>query len=102
MTGRIDRRRFLCIAALGLAGAAPARALTLEPMPEGARRSYLAACEAPNLHEQLLAELDAKLGGGGFTREQVAAIKIANRCPLCGCPLVGDAGAGPGAPETKN
>jgi hypothetical protein len=95
MTNRIDRRRFLCVAAASGAGIAAAglaarraSALTFEQMAEPSRQSYIAACESPGLHRQLLAEIDAKLGGGGLTREQIAAIRTANRCPLCGCPLV--------------
>ncbi len=105
MHRRIDRRRFLCLgvaAGAGLAAATRAQALTLEPMPDGVKRSYLAACEAPNLHQQLLAEIDAKLAGGGLTREQIVAIKTSNKCPLCGCPLVDALGPAPGAAEIKN
>ena len=104
MNRRIDRRRFLCLGAaagLGLA-ATPAAALSLEAMTDSVKSSYLAACEAPSLHAELLAEIDAKLGGGGLTREQVAAVKAANRCPLCGCPLVEADLSAPGAAEPKN
>ncbi|MGQ0674529.1 MAG: hypothetical protein ACT4N4_00310 [Rhodospirillales bacterium] len=108
MNRRIDRRGFLCLgiaAGAGIAGIAAgrrARALSLEPMTEGVKRSYLSACEAPNLHQQLIAEIDAKLGGGGLTREQIVAIKTSNRCPLCGCPLVEAEALLPGAAATKN
>ncbi len=105
MDRRIDRRRFLCFGVAAGAGfaAAGTQALTLEPMPEPARQSYLAACEAPGLHQQLLAEIDAKLAGGGLTREQIVAIKTSNKCPLCGCPLVEAGAPGLSGPaEIKN
>jgi hypothetical protein len=94
MTQRIGRRRLLCFAAsaaAGFAGAAAAtraRALSLEPMPEAMKSSYLAACEAPSLHLRLLAEIDAKLAGRELTAAQIAAVRAESRCPLCGCPLV--------------
>lgn len=104
MDRRIDRRRFLCFGVAAGAGLAVTRAnaLTLESMQDGMKRSYLAACESPNLHQQLLAEIDAKLAGGGLTREQIAAIKSSNKCPLCGCPLAEAKALDPEAAETKN
>jgi len=113
MSKPLDRRRFLCFAASAGAGfaaaaaAAPrARALSLEPMPEGMKSSYLAACEAPSLHRQLLAEVDAELAGRGFTRDEIAAVRAAKTCPICGCPLAAAetpaAPAAPGAGATRN
>ncbi len=104
MDRRIDRRRFLCLGVAAGAGLAAQRtnALTLEQMQDGMKRSYLAACESPNLHQQLLAEIDAKLAGGGLTREQIVAIKTSNKCPLCGCPLAEAQGLAPEAAEIKN
>lgn len=107
MSKFLGRRRFLCFAASAAAGfagagaATRARALSLEPMPAGMKASYLAACEAPSLHRQLLAEIDAQLAGRGLAPEQVAAVKAAQSCPICGCPLAAAEapGTAPGAPE---
>ena len=92
----IGRRAFLCFTAsagAGIAAAASgARAFSLQEMTPATVRTYLAACEAPSLHQQLLAEVDAKLRGGEITSAQAAEFKTANRCPICGCPLTSPSG----------
>ncbi|MCK6450660.1 MAG: hypothetical protein L6R19_07350 [Alphaproteobacteria bacterium] len=85
----IDRRRFLGLgmaAGAGLAAGA-ARAFQIQEMPPATARAYLAACEAPALHAQLLAEIDAQLAGRTLSADEIARIKSDARCPLCGCAL---------------
>jgi hypothetical protein len=104
-----DRRRFLCFAASAGAGFAAAgalapgaRALSLAPMPEGMKSAYLAACEAPSAHLRLLAEIEAQLAGRALSTEEVAAVKAASRCPICGCPLASAEPPAAGAGETPD
>ena len=88
----IRRREFLCFGVAAVAASGSARAFSLQEMAPGTARTYLAACEAPSLHQQLLAELDVKLNGGAITPAEAAAFKTANRCPICGCPLTPPSG----------
>lgn len=85
-----DRRRVLGLGiGLGIGAAAgSARAFQLQEMGPGTERVYRAACEAPALHAQLLAEVDAQLAGRHLSAEEVQAIKASTRCPFCGCALV--------------
>ncbi len=57
-------------------------------MPGPQQRQYLLACEAPTKHAQLLAELDAELQGRRLSAAELAAVRQAATCPICGCGLL--------------
>ena len=91
----ITRRRLLSTtilacggAAAFLAGARPARALSLETMSPETRRLYLSACTAQDgtYHRQLVAEVRQTLQNRASETEIEAAIAAAT-CPVCGCPI---------------
>jgi hypothetical protein len=86
----MNRRRFLglgaCVAT-GVAGAGAAHGFQLQDMSVPTERAYRLACEAPANHAQLLAEIDAQLAGRKLSDAEIARIRNAARCPLCGCPL---------------
>jgi len=95
----IGRRRLLglgALAATGVAGGRAALGFQLQEMSAPTARAYQLACEAPAKHAQLLAEIDAQLAGRVLGDGEIAAIKQAARCPLCGCALT--AAAGPTTP----
>ena len=88
MTGTLYRRRR--VLALGFAAAAVpagARAFQIQEMPPGIARSYLAACEAPARHAELLAEIDARLEGRALGDAERQRVRAEARCPICGCAL---------------
>ncbi len=86
------RRRLLA----GLAGgllAAPtaARAFTVEPMAPADAEIYRNACAArhPAYHDDLVAELSARLAAAGIetSPDALRQALAAASCPLCGCTL---------------
>jgi hypothetical protein len=90
-TAMIDtaRRRFLASSAIFGAAALTATkaiALSLETDNAEAEKLYLSACAAQNsYHQQLLAEVTAKLDGR--PQQEIDAAVAALKCPFCGCPI---------------
>jgi hypothetical protein len=83
------RRRFLASGAvIGAAAltAAKAMAFSLDTDNAEAEKLYLSACTAQNsYHQQLLAEVTAKLSGR--PQQEIDATVAALKCPFCGCPV---------------
>lgn len=83
------RRRFLASSAIfGAAAvtAAKAMAFSLGPGDADAEKAYLSACTAQNsYHQQLLAEVTAKLDGR--PQQEIDAVVAALTCPFCNCPV---------------
>jgi hypothetical protein len=92
--GRLTRRRLLaCVpaAALGVAAARPAAALSLEPATAATRDLIANRCSTGHAayHQELMAELRSRLAEQGVEiddRTFAADLQQAT-CPLCGCPL---------------
>jgi hypothetical protein len=100
MDSVITRRKLLSTAALGcaglglgVAGAPPARAFTLEAPSQPLAAQYLAARAAcsrggtDSLHAQIIADVQAQLSGEHVPADQQQRILAGMTCPLCGCPL---------------
>lgn len=83
------RRRFLAsgavVAAAGLTSA-KALAFSLDSGNAEAEELYLSACTAQNsYHQQLLAEVTARLDGR--PQQEIDAAAAALTCPFCRCPV---------------
>jgi hypothetical protein len=83
------RRRFLASSAIfGAAALAAAKAMAFSLDTDNAEgeKLYLSACAAQSsYHEQLLAEVTAKLNGK--PQQEIDAAVAALTCPFCGCPV---------------
>lgn len=84
-----ERRRFLALsAAVGAVAltSVKAMAFSLDTGNAEAEKLYLSACTAQNsYHQQLLAEVTAKLSGK--PQQEIDATVAALKCPFCGCPV---------------
>jgi hypothetical protein len=83
------RRRFLASSAIfgaTVLTTAKAMAFSLDSGNAEAEKLYLSACTAQNsYHQQLLAEVTAKLSGK--PQQEIDATMAALKCPFCGCPI---------------
>jgi hypothetical protein len=81
----LSRRSLLgLVAAFGAAGGG-ARAFTLQEASSETTAAYLSACGPRELHDSLIAEINAILGDDSVPEAVKAPLREGVSCPTCGC-----------------